>query len=67
MTNKLRVNRRAVNNLKIKGKDWLVENIAHEKKCMEKMGEIDREPYELYVFTMEKALKEIKNEEDQNL
>ena len=65
--NKLRVNRRAVNNLKIKGKKWLVENIEHETKAMEKMGEMDREPYKLYVLTMERALEELKNEEGEDI
>ena len=63
---KLRVNRRAVNNLKIKGKKWLADNIDYETKAMEKMGEIDREPYKLYVLTMERALEELKNEEDED-
>jgi hypothetical protein len=65
--NKLRTNRRSVNNLKIKGKDWLIENIEYETKEMNKMPESDREPYELYIMTMRKALKEIENAENKNL
>ena len=65
--NKLRINRRNVNNLKLKGKKWLMDNIEYEKKAIEKMGEIDSEPYKLYVLTMERALEELQNEEGEDL
>ena len=58
-TNTLRLNRRTVNSLKLKGKKWLQESIEEEKNSLKKRSEIEHGPFVLYIATMERALKEI--------
>jgi hypothetical protein len=51
----LQLNRRGIDALKRHGRNWLVENIAMEKRLTTK----DDPKYVLYIQAMERALKEL--------
>lgn len=57
--NTLRLNRRTVNNLKIKGKKWLEEHITSERESLKKVPDYEQGPFLLYVASLEKALEEL--------
>jgi hypothetical protein len=59
----LRINRRQIDNLKVRGRRWVEDNLELEKRMLARMDEQDRGPYELYVMALEKALQEFDNQD----
>ena len=58
-----RLNRQYINRLKIKGADWLKNNIELEEKMNQSTNDAS---FELYIQAMKKALGEIQEQEEIN-